>query len=116
MNIGLYCGATCTLPRTIPNLSPLCTCPQVCISKPSKGDEDGLDLEEEMEEEEEVDNGETDRPAKEVLVTPFLSRVLPAGTLRGKLKPAGAKASGLVEVRVELLPLLQNTFPDVPSF
>lgn len=48
---------------------------------------------------EEEEHGETDRPATEVLATPFLSRVLPAGTLRGKLKPVGTKASGLVEVR-----------------
>lgn len=69
---------------------------RVCISKPSKGDEDGLDFEGEVEEDEE--NSETDRPAKKVLVTPFLSGVLPAGTLRCKPKQAGTKASGLVQV------------------
>lgn len=62
-----------------------------------------MDFEEDVEEDDECSG--IDRPAKEVVVTPFLSRVLPAGTLRGKPKPAGTKATGLIQVGLKLLVL-----------
>lgn len=103
INIGQNCRATRTLPSKYHNLSEIdwVSSLKVCISKPSNGDEDGLDFEE--VEEEEVENGETDRPATKVIVTPFLSGVQPAGTLRAKPKPVGNKASGLVQVGITLL-------------
>lgn len=64
---------------------------------------------------EEEEHGETDRPATQVLATPFLGRVLPAGTLRGKPKPVGTKASGLVEVRESSSCFLDKTLLSVLS-
>lgn len=57
-----------------------------------------------------MEKGETDRPSKKVVITPFLSGVRPAGTLRAEPKPFGTKASGLVQVGTKLLLFRQNAF------
>lgn len=66
--------------------------------------------EEEEEEEDMIACDEADRPVKKVLITPFLSRVQLAGTLRAKPKPVGTQATGLVQVGVKLLLFRHNAF------
>lgn len=47
--------------------------------------------------------GQIEGPTLRIGVTPFLSRVIPAGKLRARTKPVGCKASGLIQVRLKSL-------------
>ncbi|KAE8287024.1 MAX gene-associated protein [Larimichthys crocea] len=82
---------------------------RVQISKPSKSsdnDEDEFDeSDEEMYDNKSHDEdtdaeecGQIEGPTLRIGVTPFLSRVIPAGKLRARTKPVGCKASGLIQV------------------
>lgn len=83
------------------------------ISKPSKAsdcdddDDDECDSDEEMHTSKGLDentdveeeDGQIEEPQMWFGVTPFLSGVMPAGTLRAERKPAGYQAPGLIQVR-----------------
>ncbi|XP_076729841.1 uncharacterized protein mgab isoform X2 [Maylandia zebra] len=84
---------------------------QVQISKPSKAsdcddDDDECDSDEEMHTSKGLDentdveeeDGQIEEPQMWFGVTPFLSGVMPAGTLRAERKPAGYQAPGLIQV------------------
>ncbi|XP_005917749.1 MAX gene-associated protein isoform X2 [Haplochromis burtoni] len=83
---------------------------QVQISKPSKAsdcdDDEECDSDEEMHTSKGLDentdaeeeDGQIEEPQMWFGVTPFLSGVMPAGTLRAERKPAGYQAPGLIQV------------------
>lgn len=85
------------------------------ISKPSKSSDNDEDEFEESDEETyankshdedtcaEEECGQSEEPTQQTGVTPFLSRVIPAGKLRARTKPVGCQASGLIQVRLTSL-------------
>lgn len=102
------------IPRILKNVLLYFTFFQVQISKPSKSsdnDEDEFDeSDEEMYDNKSHDEdtdaeecGQIEGPTLRIGVTPFLSRVIPAGKLRARTKPVGCKASGLIQVRLKSL-------------
>lgn len=85
---------------------------RIHISKPEKVSDDEDDFDDNDDTDHEMDTSQSfqghvhgseedeqfEEPEFRVGVTPFLSGVLPAGRMRARKKPAGCKASGLIQV------------------